>query len=70
MKDILSRILWKLQELSTTKIYELYFWIIVSGAISGLSLVYIKFDYGINNIYFDIIFTLFIYYIWYKILLY
>jgi hypothetical protein len=68
MKDIISKIIFKIQQLATSKIYELFFWVVISGAITNMLLNYLDHQYLIN-IYSAAIITIFIYYFGFKIIL-
>lgn len=69
MKDIITRIMWKIQMLATTKLFELFLWIVISGASSALLVEYIRYNQHIHNVPFEILFILFVYYAGYKIIL-
>lgn len=68
MKQILSKIIFKIQQLATFKLYDLYFWIIISGAISTMLVNYLIHQH-IVSFYSGIVITLFIYYSGYKLIL-
>jgi ABC-type Mn2+/Zn2+ transport system permease subunit len=68
MKDIISRLLWKLQQLITKKLFELILWSMVAGTISVFISYYILYNYS-NNIYNTIIVNILSYYACYKIIL-
>lgn len=67
-KDVITRIIWKIQQLATTQLYELFLWIILSGVLYEFILKYISSNY-LYNIYIDLFLLLFIYYSCYKIIL-
>jgi len=67
-KDIITRIIWKIQRLAITKLYELFLWIILSGAIYTFVIRCVASNYR-YNIYLDIFLLFFIYYAGYKIIL-
>ena len=68
MKGIVEKILWKIQMIATTKLYELFFWISICGFISWALNNYIYTHYN-PNYYFFIFITVFVYYTGYKIIL-
>ncbi len=68
MKDIISKIIFKIQQIATSKTYELFFWIVISGAITNMLLNYLDHQY-IINVYSAAIIAIFIYYFGYKIIL-
>jgi hypothetical protein len=67
-KDIITRIIWKIQNLAITKLYELFLWLMISGIIYTFIIRCITSNY-LYNIYFDIFLLIFIYYACYKIIL-
>jgi hypothetical protein len=69
MKDLISRIMWKIQMLATTQLFELFLWITISGASSALLVEYLRYNQHVDNIIFEVIFILFVYYAGYKIIL-
>jgi hypothetical protein len=69
MKDIISKIMWKIQMVAMTQLFELFLWITISGVSSALLVEYLRYNQHINNVIFEIIFILFIYYSGYKIIL-
>jgi len=68
MKNFISRLIWKFQQLATTKLAELFLWVIISGALLDIGASYFN-THNINNMYFRFFFIIFIYYTCYKIIL-
>lgn len=68
MKDIITKIIWKIQMLAMTQLFELFLWITISGAITEFMLMYLR-NQHINNVFFEIFFIIFIYYAGYKLIL-
>lgn len=69
MKDLITRIMWKIQMLATTKLFELFLWIVISGASSALIVEYIRYNQHVHNISLEVFCILFAYYACYKIIL-
>lgn len=68
MKDLISKIIWKIQMLAMTQLFELFLWVTISGAVTEFMLMYLRNQY-VNNIFFEIFFIIFIYYAGYKLIL-
>ena len=68
MKDLISKIIWKIQMLAITQLFELFLWVTISGAVSEFLLLYFR-NQHITNVYFEIAFVIFIYYAGYKLIL-
>lgn len=69
MKDIITRIMWKIQILATTKLFELFLFITISGASSALIVEYLRYNQHVHNIPLELFIILFAYYAGYKIIL-
>ena len=69
MKDLITRIMWKIQMLATTKLFELFLWIVISGASSALIVEHIRYNQHIFNVPLEVFLILFAYYAGYKIIL-
>jgi hypothetical protein len=69
MKDIITKILWKIQQIAMTKMPELFLCIVVAGTINIFLTNYLISHHIANNNYILISFTLFIYYSCYKIII-
>lgn len=69
MKNLITKLIWKIQLLATTKIFELFLWITISGSVSALLLDYLSYTQHMNNIIIEVIFIIFCYYAGYKIIL-
>jgi len=69
MKDIITRIMWKIQMLATTQLFELFLWIVISGASSALIVEYVRYNQHVYNIPLEIFLIVFAYYAGYKIIL-
>jgi hypothetical protein len=68
MKNFLARIMWKIQQLAITKLFELFVWIMISGAIHAFIIQYLIIQH-LYTIYNNIFIFIFVYYAGYKILL-
>jgi len=68
MKDIITKILWKIQILTTTKVFELFLWIVISGEIATLISNYLT-NQHLTTIYYNIFLYIFVYYSCYKMIL-
>ena len=68
MKNFLARIMWKIQQLAITKLFELFVWIMISGAIHDFIIQYLIIQH-LYTIYNNIFIFIFVYYAGYKILL-
>jgi hypothetical protein len=68
MKDLLTRIIYKIQQIAMTKLFELFLYIVVAGAIVSFTMNYLAIQH-MNSIFSDIFVFLFVYYAGYKILL-
>jgi hypothetical protein len=69
MKDLISKIMWRIQMIAMTQLFELFLWITISGVSSALLVEYLRYNQHVNNVIFEVIFILFIYYAGYKIIL-
>jgi len=68
MKNFLARIMWKIQQLAITKLFELFVWIMISGAIHAFIIQYLIIQH-LYTIYNNIFIFIFVYFAGYKILL-
>ena len=69
MKNIITRIMWKIQMIATTQLFELFLWIAISGASSALIIEYMRYNQHMINIPLEVFLILFVYYAGYKIIL-
>jgi len=68
MKDLLTRIIYKIQQIAMTKLFELFLYIVVAGAIVSFTMNYLATQH-MSSIFSDIFVFIFVYYAGYKILL-
>lgn len=69
MKDLVTRLMWKIQTLATTKLFELFLWITISGASSAIIIEHIRYNQHVHNIPLEVFLIVFAYYAGYKIIL-
>lgn len=69
MKKFISRLLWRLQVVTVTELFEFYLLFFIVDTIMRTLQVYLKYHFYINNIFINILLTLCVYYILYKFII-
>lgn len=69
MKGLLTQLIYKIQMLAMTQLFELFLWITISGSVSALIVQYLRYQHIMNNFIFETIFIIFIYYAGYKLIM-
>jgi len=69
MKDLISKIIWKINRIATTRMVDLFLWIILCGAISSMIITYLIKQHILNNFLYEVLILIFIYYSGYKLIL-